>query len=37
VSDVEIVEQNLPQITIRLTLSAGGYIRSFAPIIAEFY
>jgi tRNA pseudouridine55 synthase len=37
VSRVEIVDISLPQITIRLTISAGGYIRSFAPIIAEFY
>lgn len=36
VTDVEIVEQKLPHITVRMTISAGGYIRSFAPVIAEF-
>lgn len=37
VTDIEIVEKNLPKITIRLTLSAGGYVRSFAPVIADFF
>lgn len=37
VTEVEIIEKNLPKITIKLTISAGGYIRSFAPIIADFF
>lgn len=37
VTKVEILEKKLPTITIRLTLSSGGYVRSFAPIIAEFF
>ncbi len=37
VTDIEIIEQNHTKITIKLTISAGGYIRSFAPIIAEFF
>ena len=36
VSGVEIVDLSLPKITIRLTISAGGYIRSFAPILGDF-
>ncbi len=37
VSGVEIVDITLPKITIRLTISAGGYIRSFAPLLGEFF
>ncbi len=37
VTEVEILEKKLPTITIRLTLSSGGYVRSFAPIIADFF
>lgn len=37
VSQVEILDKTLPKITIRLTISAGGYIRSFAPIIGDFF
>jgi tRNA pseudouridine55 synthase len=37
VSHVEILDKVLPKITIRLTISAGGYIRSFAPIIGDFF
>lgn len=37
VSQVEIVEKNLPKITIRLTLSSWGYVRSFAPLLANFF
>lgn len=37
VTNIEIIEKNLPKITIRLTLSAGGYVRSFAPVIADFF
>lgn len=37
VSGVEIVDISLPKITIRLTISAGGYIRSFAPILGDFF
>ena len=37
VSRVQIVDISLPKITIRLTISAGGYVRSFAPIIADFF
>ncbi len=37
VTAVSILEKNLPKITIRLTISAGGYVRSFAPIIADFF
>ncbi len=37
VSCVEIIEKSLPKITIRLTISSGGYVRSFAPIIADFF
>lgn len=36
-SDIEIVDMSLPRVTIRLTISAWGYIRSFAPIIAGFF
>ena len=34
---MEIVDISLPKITIRLTISAGGYIRSFAPILGDFF
>lgn len=37
VSRIEIVEKKLPKITIRLTISSGGYIRSFWPIIGNFF
>lgn len=37
VSQVEIIEKNLPKITIRLTLSSWGYVRSFAPLLADFF
>ncbi len=37
VSDVEIINKTLPKITLRLTISAGWYIRSFAPILGEFF
>lgn len=37
ISDVEIIEKALPKITIRLTISSGGYIRSFWPIIGDFF
>jgi tRNA pseudouridine55 synthase len=37
VTNVRIIEKILPKITIELTISAGGYIRSFAPIIADFF
>ncbi len=37
ISGVEILDISLPKVTIRLTISAGWYIRSFAPIIAEFF
>lgn len=37
VTDVTIVEKSLPKITIRLTISSGGYIRSFAPLLADFF
>ena len=37
VSEVEIINISLPKITIRLTISAGGYIRSFAPILGDFF
>lgn len=32
-----MIDISLPKVTIRLTISAGGYIRSFAPIIAGFF
>lgn len=35
VSDVEIISISDEEISVRLTLSAGGYIRSFAPFIGE--
>jgi tRNA U55 pseudouridine synthase TruB len=34
---VEVIDISLPMVTIRFTISAGGYIRSFAPIIAGFF
>lgn len=37
VDDVIIVEKNLPKVTVSLTISAGGYIRSFAPLIGDFF
>ena len=37
VSDVEIVAMDLPRVTIRLTISAWWYVRSFAPVIADFF
>jgi tRNA pseudouridine55 synthase len=37
VSDIEILDISLPSITIRLTISAGWYIRSFAPILGDFF
>lgn len=37
VSQVEIIEKNLPKITIRLTLSSWGYVRSFAPLLSDFF
>lgn len=37
VSHIEIVDKKLPKITIRLTISSGGYIRSFWPIIGNFF
>lgn len=35
VSDVEIISLSELEVSVRLTLSAGGYIRSFAPFIGE--
>lgn len=35
VSDVEIVSISDLEISVRLTLSAGGYIRSFAPLLGQ--
>lgn len=37
IKDIEIVEKKLPIISIRLTISSGWYIRSFAPIIGDFF
>ncbi len=37
ISSVIVVEQSLPRITIRITISAGWYIRSLAPVIARFF
>ena len=35
VSDVEILDISEDEISLRLTISSGGYIRSFAPMIGE--
>lgn len=35
VSDVEIISVSEEEISLRLTISSGGYIRSFAPMIGE--
>lgn len=37
VSDVKIISFAPPLFTIELRISSGGYIRSFAPLIGEFY
>lgn len=37
VQRVEVVKRDEESITIELTVSSGGYIRSFAPIVAEFF
>lgn len=37
VQNVKIIEKKLPCITIELTISSGGYIRSFAPLIGSFF
>lgn len=37
VSDVSVLNVSFPEISVRLSLSAGGYIRSFAPLIARWH
>jgi tRNA pseudouridine55 synthase len=37
ISDLEIISYDLPKVSIRLTISSGGYIRSFAPLLTEFF
>lgn len=37
VFDVEIINSSHLDITIRMTISSGGYIRSFAPILWKFF
>lgn len=37
VKEVEILSFNPPFFTIKLRISSGGYIRSFAPLIGEFF
>jgi tRNA pseudouridine55 synthase len=37
ISDLEILSYEPPRITIRLSISSGGYIRSFAPLLTEFF
>lgn len=37
VTNVKIIEKKLPYITVELTISSGGYIRSFAPLIGIFF
>lgn len=37
ISEVQILDMSLPRITIELSISAGGYIRSLAPVIARFF
>lgn len=37
VEDVEIIEMAVNYITLRIILSSGGYVRSFAPIIGGFF
>lgn len=37
VEDVTILRLDPPEIEIELTISSGGYIRSFAPLIGEFF
>ena len=37
VKDVRIIECTLPKITLSIRISSGWYIRSFAPIIWQFY
>jgi tRNA pseudouridine55 synthase len=37
ISDVKILDLSLPRIQIQLSISAGGYIRSLAPVIALFF
>lgn len=37
VKSVSILDFSLPYITIELRISSGGYIRSFAPLIGEFF
>lgn len=36
VSSVRIINISLPIISIDMTISSGGYVRSFAPVIAEY-
>lgn len=37
VSSVDIIDFSFPTITIRMRISSWGYIRSFAPLIGEFF
>lgn len=37
ITDVEILAQTDVSISIRLTISSGGYIRSLAPTLGEFF
>lgn len=37
VKSVRIIDFSIPRITIELRISSGGYIRSFAPLIGEFF
>lgn len=37
VHTAEVLQYILPEITLRIRLSSGGYIRSFAPVIANWH